>query len=134
MTHDQRLCASCQWRTPVRRCTLLWRLDTKAETVVYGLKYDGREDVARSIAKAILAAPLSFYDVITFVPDIAHRRRQRGYVPSQLIARELSRLTNKPYVELLERTQHIPQVGAGRQARWNQVKNNFVAKNSEVAA
>lgn len=132
VTHDERICARCQWRTPLRRCTPLWRLDVSAETVVYGFKYEGREDVARSIAAAIKATPLSFYDIITFVPDTPQRKRQRGYVAPQLIARELSRITRKPYVELLERTRHIPQVGAGKQARWRQVKDNFEAKNLEV--
>lgn len=133
-TKDERVCARCQWRTPIRRCTMLWRFDTTAETVVYGLKYEGREDIARSIAAVIKDTPLSFYDVISFVPDTSQRKRQRGYVAPQLIARELSRLTRKPYVELLERTRHIPQVGAGKQARWRQVKDNFVAKNGEVLA
>ena len=133
-TKDERVCARCQWRTPIRRCTMLWRLDTAAETVVYGLKYEGREDIARSIAATIKNTPLSFYDVISFVPDTPQRKRQRGYVAPQLIARELSRLTRKPYVELLERTRHIPQVGAGKQARWRQVKGNFEAKNKEVLA
>jgi len=118
----------------VRRCNLIWRLDEASEAVVYGLKYDGREDIARSIAETLKATPLSFYDVISFVPDIPQRRRDRGYVAPQLIARELSRLTRKPYVELLERVEHTPQVGAGKQARWRQVKGSFKAKNSEVMA
>lgn len=132
VTTDERICARCQWRTPIRRCTMLWRLDTSAETVVYGLKYEGREDIARSIAAVIKHTPLSFYDVISFVPDTPQRKRQRGYVAPQLIARELSRLTRKPYVEVLERTRHIPQVGAGKQARWRQVKDNFAPKNYDV--
>ncbi len=132
LTKDSQVCASCQWRTPVRRAHVLYRLDVSAESVVYGLKYDGREDVARSLAKALQAADLPYYDVITFVPDTNQRRRQRGFVAPQLLARELSRLSRKPYLELLERNDHVPQVGAGRQARWRQVKGNFRYRNDEV--
>ena len=134
LTHDDRICARCQWRTPIRRCTVVWRLDPASEMVVYGLKYDGREDIARAIAQSIQSTTLSFYDVISFVPDTAKRRRERGYVAPQLVARELSRLMRKPYIEFLERSVHKPQVGAGRQARWRQVKDNFTAKNQDVLA
>ena len=133
LTSDGRICSRCQWRTPVRRCNVLWRLDTSGETLVYGLKYDGREDIARSVSRALHQTDLPFYDIITFVPDTARRQRERGFVPAQLIARELSRVSGKPYIELLTRVEHTPQVGAGRAKRWEQVRGNFRAKHIELA-
>lgn len=125
---DGRVCSSCQWRTRLRRATILWNYQGKAGEVVRSLKYAGREDVARVIAKKITEANLPYYDIITFVPDTPARRRGRGHMAPQLIARELSRITHKPYVELLSRTIHTPQVGAGREVRWRQVRGNFLVK------
>jgi ComF family protein len=112
---------------------VLWRLDTPGETLVYGLKYDGREDIARSVARVLQQQNLPYFDLITFVPDTAARQRERGFVPAQLIARELSRVSGKPYIELLDRIEHTPQVGAGRTQRWQQVRGNFRAKHTELA-
>ncbi len=133
VTPEGRICSRCQWRTPVRRCHVLWRLDTPGETLVYGLKYDGREDIARSVARVLQQQNLPYFDLITFVPDTAARQRERGFVPAQLIARELSRVSGKPYIELLDRIEHTPQVGAGRTQRWQQVRGNFRAKHTELA-
>jgi predicted amidophosphoribosyltransferase len=83
---------------------ILWRLDEASEKVVYSLKFDGRDDVATSVARQLTSTELPFFDLISFVPDTSARRRKRGYVAPQLVARELSRLTRKPYVELLPRT------------------------------
>ena len=132
MTSDGRVCSSCQWRTRVRRATILWNYQGQVEGVVQGLKYEGREDIASVIARKLSLSELPYYDFITFVPDTPSRRRERGYVAPQLIARELSRISRKPYVELLSRTVHTPQVGAGREARWRQVKGNFSTKHSEL--
>lgn len=128
MTADGRVCSSCQWRTRVRRTTILWNYQGNTEKVVHGLKYEGRDDVAKAVAVSFVRLGLPYFDLITFVPDTPTRRRQRGYVAPQIIARELSRMTYKPYVELLSRSAHTPQVGAGREARWRQVENNFSTK------
>ncbi len=128
MTGDGRVCGTCQWKTRVRRTNVVWRLDDQSEKLLYSLKYDGSEDTARFIAERMTRLELPFYDIITFVPDTSARRRERGYVAPQLIARELSRIARKPYVELLSRDIHTPQVGAGRDARWRQVKDNFTPR------
>lgn len=128
ITTDGRVCASCQWRTRVRRTVILWSYRKGVDKIVQAIKYEGSEDVARKLALLLAQASLPSFDLITFVPDTSKRRRERGYVAPQLIARELSRLTRKPYIELLTRTTHTPQVGAGREMRWRQVKGNFVSK------
>jgi ComF family protein len=110
----------------------LWNYQGDVEGVVHGIKYDGREDVASALARRLMLSELPYFDIITFVPDTPARRRERGYVAPQLIARELSRMTRKPYVEFLTRTQHTPQVGAGREARWRQVKSNFSVKHATL--
>jgi ComF family protein len=103
-----------------------------SEKVIYGLKFDGRDDVACFVAKQMVEVGLPFFDVITYVPDTVSRKRDRGFIAPQLVARELSRLSRKPYVELLSRTTHTPQVGAGRDARWRQVKDNFSPKHQSL--
>lgn len=128
ITGDGRVCASCQWRTRVRRASAIWRLDETSEKLIYALKYEGNEDVARLIAERIQRLELPLYDIITFVPATPAKRRERGYVAPQLIARELSRISRKPYLELFARNIHLPQVGSGRDARWRQVKENFVPR------
>jgi len=112
----------------VRRTVILWSYRKGVDKIVQAIKYEGSEDVARKLALLLAQASLPSFDLITFVPDTSKRRRERGYVAPQLIARELSRLTRKPYIELLTRTTHTPQVGAGREMRWRQVKGNFVSK------
>ncbi|MBP9827255.1 ComF family protein [Candidatus Saccharibacteria bacterium] len=117
----------------MRRAISLWRLDTTSEDLVYGLKYEGREDIARSVAHYIEKnITLPRFDVITYVPSDPKRRRERGFAAPQLIARELSRISRKPYVALLSRDKHVPQVGLGRQERWRNVRGNFSHLNREV--
>jgi ComF family protein len=132
VTVDGRVCASCQWRTRVRRTTILWSYRKGVDKIVQAIKYEGSEDIAKRLALLLTQAGLPGFDLITFVPDTSKRRRERGYIAPQLIARELSRLTRKPYVELLTRTTHIPQVGASREVRWRQVKDNFLPRHPSL--
>ena len=57
------------------------------------------------LADKILTSPYyADFDFITFVPQDPRSRRRRGYNQSQLIAKELARLLNKPCISTLIRT------------------------------
>lgn len=99
---------------------------------MYGVKYDGREDTAQAIAYQIALLKLSKFDMITFVPDTPSRRRDRGFIAPQLIARELGRILGIPVQNTLRRDWHTPQMGAGRTTRWKQVKGNFTVKHPVI--
>lgn len=131
-TLQGKVCQYCQRRTPLRRVVTHWRLDEFSEAVVYGVKYDGREDIVRAVAFLLAQRQLPVVDVVTFVPDTSTRRRQRGLVAPQLVARDLARLLSIPCYELLARGTHTPQVGAGRAQRWKQIQGNFKAKNQTL--
>ncbi len=65
---------------------------------------------SRSFSAAIVSAIRKTYykdmdfEIVTDVPLTHSRIRKRGYNQSELIARHVARLTDKPFEELLERT------------------------------
>lgn len=99
---------------------------------MYGVKYSGREDITKAVSYELAQAELPKVDMITFVPDTPTRRRERGYVAPQLVARELAQLLSIPCHQLLVRDIHTPQVGAGRTQRWKQIQGNFQVKNEAL--
>jgi predicted amidophosphoribosyltransferase len=60
------------------------------------------------------------------LPTANRRVRQRGYDQSQLIARQLAKLTNRPATRLLNRRGQSRQVGANRQTRRRQQASAYV--------
>jgi len=69
-------------------------------------------------------------DVLVPVPLHPGRRRERGFNQAALIAREIARLTDRPWVEeaLVRRAQTRPQTGLSAAERRRNVKGAFVVR------
>lgn len=69
--------------------------------MIHLLKYDGMEPLARPLAGCLVAllAEAGPVDLIVPVPLYRGRKRQRGFNQSELLARELGRLTAVPVEE-----------------------------------
>jgi len=85
----------------------LW-YETDVRRAVQGLKYREKQNFARPLARVMayayehkLQEPV---DVITFVPTNRATLRERGYNQAELLARELSKMLDKPCLPMLEKT------------------------------
>ncbi len=74
----------------------------------------------------------SRFDIVTSVPIVNRRRRQRGYNQAELIARHVARGLTLPYRRLLVRVRTTQQIGKSREERLVHVGGAFVAKGNVV--
>jgi len=102
---------------------------------IHELKYRGRRRVASRLASALLEDSaardlVAEGDVLVPVPLHPGRRRERGFNQAALIAREIARLTDRPWVEeaLVRRAQTRPQTGLSAAERRRNVKGAFVVR------
>ena len=81
-----------------------------AADAVKEYKFRGKVFNAKSFSAAIVSAIRKTYykdmdlDLITCVPMTKLRRRKRGYNQAEIIARNVAKLMDKPYEEVLVRT------------------------------
>lgn len=129
------LCRVCDRRlTPapstrvrgVGRVPALFAYEGVGAAVVQALKFrDGRRlitPLADAIAGRVDAPP----DLrCTWLPTSTHRRRQRGFDQSELLARAIARRLDRPVVPVLHRLPGSAQVGQNRDQRDQNV--TFVA-------
>ena len=88
----------------------------EAAAVVRALKY-GRATAAVSELAAELAPLAPRADVVTWVPSTARHRRQRGFDPSELLARAVARRVGLPPLRLLRRRDPVAQTSRDRIGR-----------------
>ncbi|MDP4038443.1 MAG: ComF family protein [bacterium] len=120
-------CTACKRKSKLSGVTIGYRLDGEIKKLIYQLKYFGRRDIARLLAKKLVEKiDVSSFDLITFVPSDGKRLRQRGYNQAKILARGIAGQTDLPLKETLLRVKHTPQVGAGRAKRLKLVENNFI--------
>jgi len=120
-------CETCRYRRPVfdgARSALVY--DGPARDAVLALKFRGLTAIARTMAVP-MAERLIEWDppasAIMPVPLASSRKRSRGYNQSELLAREIARLTGLPLVTgvLTRRGSTPPQVG---QPDWEARRDN----------
>jgi ComF family protein len=82
-----------------------WWMEEPLDAIVHGFKYEGRDDVARALARILVARiPVLDADGVTAVPLHRTRRRERGYNQAALLGREAAIRWGIPWVpDLLER-------------------------------
>ncbi len=92
-----------------------------ARSLVHAFKYRGGAALADELAAAILLrVPATVWHgaVVVAVPSHPGNAARRGYSPSELLARAVSRRLGMPLCHLLARAAgHAPQSAAGRRAR-----------------
>jgi ComF family protein len=123
----ERTCEDCRYRRPAFfgvRCAFVY--DGPARDAVLALKFKGLAAIAKTLAVPMAEALIKWdppVRAITPVPLAASRKRSRGYNQSELLAREIGRLTGLPVVaDTAARTRATsPQV---RQFDWEARREN----------
>lgn len=129
LTRDSAVCKSCKRNSPLKYVWVATEYDGVAKQLIHAFKferaYGGHKPVAACIKEAL--PYLDSSTIITHLPTATSRQRLRGYDQSQLIAREIAKLSGVRYVPLLERSGQLRQVGSTRQQRIKQMESSFRA-------
>ena len=130
-TH-QELCGHCaDLRPSFAGARSAFVYEGAAREAVHALKYDGVSSLARPMAHLMLGRLVDWkppVDALAPVPLAGRRRRTRGYNQSELLARELARLTGLPLERraLVRQRAGAPQVGQpDEEARRRNVSGAF---------
>lgn len=128
LTNNGKTCTRCRRKVSLTGAIIPFRYDDVIRELIYALKYDGNREVARLFSTHLSSGiPSISFDIVSFVPTTGTSQRKRGYNQAQLIAREVSRITQLPLTNTLLRREHIDQIGLNRAQRLDAVKNNFIA-------
>ncbi len=99
-----------------RNLVLRFKLRRKPQLAVF---------MARRMYHHIHARLGTEFSLITYVPQTRLRTMKRGYIPAQLLAKELANRLGLPCRELLKRTCGRQQKYAKGQDRWANAKKNY---------
>lgn len=120
-------CQSCRYRRPAfKAARAAFVYEGPARDAVLALKFDGLAAIARTMAVPMAETLLRWdppVSAIVPVPLAPSRRRWRGYNQSELLAREIARLTALPLIPgaIARRRATSPQV---RQFDWEARRQN----------
>ena len=110
-----------------------------SQKLLHGIKYHGKGKLAEELGMKfgeLIREHLTFDDATILVPVPIHplKLQQRGYNQSEKISEGISKALNITLApHAMERTQfHISQTKKGKEARWEEIKNDFMAKSEEV--
>lgn len=87
------------------------RYEGLAQKLVYRLKFGGQKYLSKPMAHLmveVLRKQDWQFDAVAFVPSSKETFKKRGYNQSQLIARDICDIINKPLVDLAEKSKDIP--------------------------
>ena len=105
---------------------------------LHGLKYSGERRLTEPLAAAVAArwrAAGAGGELLVPVPIHAERARRRGYDQAVLLAAEVSRRLQLPWLAALERTRNTsPQFDLGRSARRVNVAGAFAVRGPSEAS
>jgi ComF family protein len=97
---------------PLHSCTGLLTYDDAARQLVIGIKYRNSRALmgrlGQRLAQQVSTVP---FDVVTWAPTSAERRRARGFDQAELLARSLARRSRRPCRRLLQREPGPAQTG-----------------------
>lgn len=108
-----------------------FRYEGRLSKALSALKYEGMKNYGACFARWMLLCPdipeyIRGAELLTSVPVSAERMKKRGYNQAELIARELSRSTGVPYLDLLVRDKKTAaQKNLGRTARRENLSGAF---------
>lgn len=110
-----------------------------AQKLLHAIKYQGKQQLARDLGRAFgksIASHLTVSNQSLLVPVPLHpfKLQIRGFNQSDKIAEGIVEALNIPVsFSAMERIQfHISQTQKGKDARWEEIKDDFIAKNEEV--
>jgi competence protein ComFC len=118
-------CELCRGGTRLDGASVGTYYDGAAKELILQLKFHRKQAAAEAAAKLVLGALPGGLgaNVVTSVPVSPGRLRERGYNQSELVARRVARELRLPYRALLWRATSGHQLGVGRRARFEQVKD-----------
>ena len=96
-------------------------------------KFDGKRAGVKDIATAMQTI-LPYYQeppLITYVPTLGSHIRERGFDHTQLLAKQLGKITRFPVAQTLIKLKSVSQKGANRVERKKQLKGAFMVINPE---
>lgn len=134
LNQDGRVCIRCRKRHEIYKATIAYRYKGILKDLINLMKYQGRRSIARQLALAMPKLDFKKNTLITFVPSDGRARRRRGFDQARLIARYYAKNHSSACSNLLARGSHERQVGKTRQARFDNVKGNFVATKNIAGA
>ncbi len=106
-----------------------WYYRDAVKSILRSYKYRAitapTEELVKHLVTLVPLLPHTF-DIITSVPSLPSKWRQRGFNQSELLAKEVARVTNALYKPLLTRQPaNHAQVGLSRPERFANVANQF---------
>jgi len=102
----------------VDRCLALFAYEGAGRELVTKLKYRNHRGALAGLAAALAALVRGLdFDVVTWPPTTAGRRRERGFDQAELLARGVARQLGVPSRRLLARGPGLPQTGRSRGGR-----------------
>lgn len=126
-----RTCRGCRQSRPLAAVMSLTDYSGPAKQLLAGLKFQramaAADDIGRLMARRF-GDGIAPDVLIVPVPTATSRVRARGYDQSVLIAKSLSRLTDRKFAPLLERLGHSEQKAADRSQRQQQLQGAYVLK------
>ena len=114
-----------------------YKYEQPIKGLIYRLKYDGEKYLAEELAlemHKVFIKSIGFADCIVFVPSTAKKLEERGYNQSKVLAEEISRLTQIPLIDAVQKVKETPsQVGLSLKERKENLKGCFkVVERAEV--
>ncbi len=99
----------CSKRQFYDKLSVCFYYEGKQKQTVFKLKFRSRPDIAKSYAGLLYYSlsqrnMLKDVDIITFIPMNRFKRFRRGYNQSELLAKHLAKLSDKPCIGIFERT------------------------------
>jgi competence protein ComFC len=103
----------------------------------HAFKFEGMEGLHREIVgKTMAHVPAVFWEgveALVPVPLSPERKRERGYNPSELLAREISNMTGITLKHLVNKVRSTkPQMSLSRKERIQNPKGAYQVKNGEI--
>ncbi|MFN3691505.1 MAG: ComF family protein [Fervidobacterium sp.] len=98
----------------------------KLREFILSYKFRNHHSLAREFSQMLYETIRNqsiYFDIITYVPATKSAKHKRGYDHMRLIAKQLSKLTNKPYINLLLAVRETDQLKT--ENRQEAVKGKF---------
>lgn len=129
------VCPKCRRSVAPKHVWIATEYSGVAKDLIHCFKFERAREAHKPIAKLLdQRLPLLPKDtVVTYLPTTPSRVRVRGYDQSRLIAKEFAYRRGLLCDDLLIRVASTRQVGAGRQTRFDQLREAFEAKHPEKA-
>ena len=99
-----------------------------AKKLVHAVKFERKHAGLEYIAELMVQALPEgvYYDIITYIPTVHSRRRERGYDQAEQIALHMAKRLGSTKKSLIVRRGDLRQVGSSRKARLEQLKDVFM--------